>query len=224
VQLHQHPCFPGALFVAKPAILCLCVITLYSAGFTSLVEQHRIAYHEKSQGQLFCDGSSQQIIGMLLEECRRAKAEIRLQTTVEHVSKPDTQFHVKTNSGEFLCESLVVACGGLSIPKMGASGLGYWIARQFGLNIAPTQPALVPFTLTETQMQSWHGLSGVGLEAEVQCGKQRFRGGILFTHRGLSGPAMLQISSYWQPAQPLRVNLSRSSKVLGQAPMEHVGY
>jgi predicted Rossmann fold flavoprotein len=187
---------------------CISALSRYTAqDFITLVEQHRIAYHEKMQGQLFCDGSSQQIIQMLLEECRRAKAEIRLQTTVEHVSKSDTQFRVKTNSGEFICESLVVACGGLSIPKMGASGLGYWIARQFGLKIVPTQPALVPFTLAETQMQPWHALSGVGLEAEVQCGKQRFRGGFLFTHRGLSGPAMLQISSYWQPAQPLRVNL-----------------
>ena len=188
---------------------CVSALSRYTAqDFISLVEQHRIAYHEKTQGQLFCDGSSQQIINLLLEECKRAKAEVRLQTAIEEVKKPDAQFRIMTNAGEFTCESLVVACGGLSIPKMGATGLGYWIARQFGLNIVPTQPALVPFTLTETQLKQWHTLSGVGLEAEVQCGKQCFRGGLLFTHRGLSGPAMLQISSYWQPPQPLHVNLA----------------
>jgi predicted Rossmann fold flavoprotein len=193
---------------------CVSALSRYTAqDFISLVEQHGIAYHEKIQGQLFCNGSSQQIIGMLLDECRRANAEIRLQTTVEQVSKPDGQFRVKTAACDFSCESLVVASGGLSIPKMGASGLGYWIARQFGLQIVPTQPALVPFTLTETQMQSWQGLSGVSLEAEVQCGKQCFRGGVLFTHRGLSGPAMLQISSYWRPAQPLFVNLAPGQDV-----------
>ena len=204
-NLHASP----EHYLSQNPRFCVSALSRYTAqDFISLVEQHRIAYHEKTQGQLFCDGSSQQIIAMLLEECRRAHVEIRLQTVVEHVSKPDTRFRVKTGAGEFVCESLVVACGGLSIPKMGASGLGYWIARQFGLKIIPTQPALVPFTLTETQLEAWQALSGVGLEAEVECGKQRFRGGLLFTHRGLSGPSLLQISSYWQPAQPLRVNLA----------------
>jgi predicted Rossmann fold flavoprotein len=193
---------------------CVSALSRYTAqDFIALVEQHRIAYHEKIQGQLFCDDSSQRIITMLLEECRRAKAEIRLQTVVEKVSKPDSKFRVKTSVGEFVCESLVIACGGLSIPKMGATGLGYSIARQFGLKIVPTQPALVPFTLTETQLQTWNSLSGVAAEAEVQCGKQRFRGGVLFTHRGLSGPAMLQISSYWQPAQQLHIDLTPGQDV-----------
>lgn len=201
-------------FLSQNAHYCVSALSRYTAqDFISLVEQYRIAYHEKTQGQLFCDGSSQEIINMLLEECKRAKAEIRLQTTVEKVNKPDARFRVTTNAGEFVCESLVVASGGLSIPKMSASGLGYWIARQFDLNIVPTQPALVPFTLTETQLKQWHPLSGVGLEAEVQCGKQCFRGGFLFTHRGLSGPAVLQISSYWQPAQVLRVNLAPGQDV-----------
>ena len=196
---------------------CVSALARYTAqDFVALVERYRIAYHEKTQGQLFCDGSSQQIIGMLLEECQHAKTEIRLQTAVEQVSKPDNYFRVMTNAGEITCESLVVASGGLSIPKMGASGLGYWIARQFGLKIVPTQPALVPFTLTETQMQSWQGLSGVSLEAEVQCGKQSFLGGVLFTHRGFSGPAMLQISSYWQPTQALCVNLAPRQDVAAQ--------
>lgn len=188
---------------------CVSALSRYAVqDFIALVERHHIAYHEKTQGQLFCDDSSNRIITMLLEECRRAKAEIRLQAVVEEVSKPDSRFRVKTSVGAFVCDSLVVACGGLSIPKMGATGLGYSIARQFGLKIVPTQPALVPFTLTETQLQTWHSLSGVAVEAEVQCDKQRFRGGVLFTHRGLSGPAMLQISSYWQPAQQLHIDLA----------------
>jgi predicted Rossmann fold flavoprotein len=194
-------------YLSQNSRYCVSALTRYTAqDFVALVERYRIAYHEKMLGQLFCDGSSQQIIGMLLEECRLVKAEIRLQTVVEQVSKPGGQFRVRTNAGEIVCECLVVASGGLSIPKMGASGLGYWIARQFGLQIVPTQPALVPFTLTETQMQPWQGLSGVSLEAEVHCGKQSFRGGVLFTHRGFSGPAMLQISSYWRPAQALCIN------------------
>ncbi len=209
-NLHASPEY----YLSQNPRYCVSALARYTAqDFVALVEQYRIAYHEKSQGQLFCDGSSQQIISMLLEECRRAKAEIRLQTTVEQVSKPDARFRVMTNAGEVICESLVVASGGLSIPKMGASGLGYSIARQFGLKLVPTLPALVPFTLTEAQLQPWQGLSGVSLEAEVQCGRQRFRGGVLFTHRGFSGPAMLQISSYWQPAQPLCVNFAPGQDV-----------
>ena len=204
-NLHASPEY----YLSQNPRFCVSALARYTAqDFIALVEQYRIAYHEKTQGQLFCDGSSQQIIGMLLEECRRAKAEIRLQTAVEQVSKPDARFRVITNVGEVICQSLVVASGGLSIPKMGASGLGYGIARQFGLKIVSTQPALVPFTLTETQLQPWQGLSGVSLEAEVQCGRQNFRGGVLFTHRGFSGPAMLQTSSYWLPAQALCVNFA----------------
>ncbi len=196
-------------YLSRNPRYCVSALSRYTAqDFISLVEKHRIAYHEKTLGQLFCDGSSQQIIGMLLEESRQAKVTIRLQTKVEQVSKPDARFRIRMAEGEFSCESLVVACGGLSIPKMGASGLGYQIARQFGLGIVSTRAALVPFTLTESQLDLWSTLAGVALEAEIQCGKKSFREGLLFTHRGLSGPAMLQISSYWQPKDPLRVNLA----------------
>ena len=196
-------------YLSQNARYCVSALSRYTAqDFIALVQKHRIAYHEKKLGQLFCDGSSQQIIEMLLEECRWAQARIVLETQVQQVSKPGGHFCLKTSKGEYCCESLVVACGGLSIPKMGASGLGYEIARQFGLAIVPTRAALVPLTLSEAQLAMWSGLAGVALEAEVECGKRSFREGVLFTHRGLSGPAMLQISSYWQPKETLRVNLA----------------
>jgi predicted Rossmann fold flavoprotein len=198
-------------YLSQQPRYCVSALARYTAqDFMSLVEKHRIAYHEKTLGQLFCDGSSQQIIHMLLEECREAGVTIRVQTTVEEVSKPDGRFRVRTNAEEVCCESLVVASGGLSIPKMGASGLGYQIARQFDLAIVPTRAALVPFTLTEAQLEAWKTLPGVAVEAEVQCGKQRFREGLLFTHRGLSGPSILQISSYWMPNELVRLNLAPS--------------
>jgi hypothetical protein len=198
-------------YLSQQPRYCVSALSRYTAqDFISLVEKHRIAYHEKTLGQLFCDGSSRQIIDMLFEECRAAGVTIKVQTTVEEVSKPDSRFRVRTNAEEFCCESLVVASGGLSIPKMGASGFGYQIARQFDLAIVPTRAALVPFTLTEAQLERWKALAGVAVEAEVQCGKQRFREGLLFTHRGLSGPAILQISSYWMPNEPVRLNLAPS--------------
>jgi predicted Rossmann fold flavoprotein len=203
-------------FLSQNPRFCVSALSRYTAqDFISLVEKHGIAYHEKTLGQLFCDHSSQQIVNMLLEECRRAGASIRLQTKVEEVRKAATGFHVRTSEGEFACESLVVASGGLSIPKMGATGLGLQIARQFGLSVVPTRAALVPFTLSEAQLATWKGLSGVAVQSEVQCGKQKFREGMLFTHRGLSGPAMLQISSYWEPKEVLRVNMAPECDVAG---------
>jgi len=198
-------------YLSQQPRYCVSALARYTAqDFIGLVEKHRIAYHEKTLGQLFCDGSSQQIIHMLFEECREAGVTIRVQTTVEEVSKPDARFRARTSAGEFCCESLVVASGGLSIPKMGASGFGYQIARQFDLAIVPTRAALVPFTLSEAQLETWKALAGVAIDAEAHCGKQRFREGLLFTHRGLSGPAILQISSYWMPNEPVRLNLAPS--------------
>ena len=209
-NLHASP----EHFLSQNPRFCVSALSRYTAqDFISLVEKHRIAYHEKTLGQLFCDGSSQQIIDLLLDECRQAKVTIRLQTKVEEVSKADAHFRVWTSEGEFSSESLVIASGGLSIPKMGASGLGLQLAEQFGLAIVPTRAALVPFTLSEAQLEAWKGLAGLAVEADVQCGKQEFREGILFTHRGLSGPAMLQISSYWQPKEALRVNLAPGQDV-----------
>jgi predicted Rossmann fold flavoprotein len=192
-------------YLSQNPHFCMSALARYTPhDFIALVEKHNIAYHEKTAGQLFCDHSSQQIINMLLEECRQAGVKIQLNAEIQQVTKPDESFHV----GDYRCQSLVVACGGLSIPKMGATNLGYRIARDFGLSIMPTQPALVPFTLSEAQLAVWQPLAGVSLQANVKCGKQQFQEGLLFTHRGLSGPAILQISSYWQPGSGLDINLA----------------
>ena len=204
-NVHTGP----ANFISANPRFCVSALSRYSpSDFISLVEAHRIAYHEKAHGQLFCDDSSQRIVNMLLSECREAHAEVLLATTIGGITKPDDRFRVETSAGTFSCTSLVVASGGLSIPKMGATNLGYRIARDFGISIVPTRAALVPFTFTEQELDSWHDLAGVAVDAAVCFDKQSFREGMLFTHRGVSGPAMLQISSYWEPGKPLRVNLS----------------
>ena len=159
-------------YLSQNPHFCMSALARYTPhDFIALVEKHNIAYHEKTAGQLFCDHSSQQIINMLLEECRQAGVKIQLNAEIQQVTKPDESFHV----GDYRCQSLVVACGGLSIPKMGATNLGYRIARDFGLSIMPTQPALVPFTLSEAQLAVWQPLAGVSLQANVKCGKQQSR-------------------------------------------------
>ena len=172
--------------------------------FIALIKQHRIAYHEKKLGQLFCDGSSQQIVTMLLDEC--AGVTIKTHCEVKTIHKNEA-FSVETNLGTFTSESLVVATGGVSIPKMGATDFGYRVAEQFGLKVVPPKPALVPFTLAPIEWQTFGALSGVSVDALVSLGKQKFRENILLTHRGLSGPAILQISSYWKPGQAVSINL-----------------
>ncbi|HEX8176193.1 MAG TPA: NAD(P)/FAD-dependent oxidoreductase [Pyrinomonadaceae bacterium] len=174
--------------------------------FISLVEKHRIGYHEKKLGQLFCDGSSQQIIEMLLAECAASGAEILCDCRVLSVQR-DGLFRVETSRGSFVSESLVIATGGLSIPKLGATDFGYRIARQFGLKIEEPRPALVPFTLTRRMLEQLSKLTGVSLDAIVGCCDKEFRENILITHRGLSGPAILQISSYWRPDESVSINL-----------------
>ena len=172
--------------------------------FIALVKKHGIAFHEKKLGQLFCNDSAQQIVTMLLAEC--ADVTIKTHCEIKAIEK-DSMFRVTTNRGEYLSDSLVVATGGISIPKMGATDFGYRIAQQFGLKIIPPQPALVPLTLAPADLQNFVALSGVSVDALVAIGKQRFRENVLFTHRGLSGPAILQISSYWQPGQAVMINL-----------------
>jgi predicted Rossmann fold flavoprotein len=176
------------------------------ADFVSLVEKHRIAYHEKKLGQLFCDGSSRQIIEMLLTEARDARVEIRRSSSVRAVEKRNC-FEVSTNDGAIASQSLVVATGGLSIPPLGATDFGYRLARQFGLTIIEPWPALVPFTLAPETLRELGPLSGISLDASVNCDGQQFRENILITHRGLSGPAVLQISSYWHPGLGVTINL-----------------
>ncbi|HJR05973.1 MAG TPA: NAD(P)/FAD-dependent oxidoreductase [Pyrinomonadaceae bacterium] len=174
--------------------------------FVALVERHGIAYHEKKLGQLFCDGSSRQIIQMLLAECRDAQVEIRCSCRVRRIERAD-KFQVETDQGSFSCASLVVATGGLSIPQLGATDFGYKIARQFDIQIQPTRPALVPLTLPAETQARLAELSGVSLDAVAECRGAEFRENILVTHRGLSGPAILQVSSYWQPQESISLNL-----------------
>ncbi|HET7301130.1 MAG TPA: NAD(P)/FAD-dependent oxidoreductase [Oleiagrimonas sp.] len=177
--------------------------------FIALVERHGIAYHEKELGQLFCNDSSKQIVRMLLDECAAAGVQVMTSCTVAQVRRLDAGFVVRTTHGEMHAASLVVATGGLSIPRMGASGFGYELARQFGHEVLPTRAALVPLTLSGKHLDRYQDLAGVSLaEVEARVGGQAFRAGMLFTHRGVSGPAILQISSYWQPGDDLRVDLT----------------
>ena len=176
--------------------------------FIELVDRHGLNYHHKTLGQLFCDDSAQDIVDILMTECDWAGVSVNLRSEVLTVEKNDSGYKVTTSGESYQCQSLVVASGGLTMPKLGASPIGYKIAEQFGLNVLPTTAALVPFTLHDHDKQRFDGLSGISVDCLVssQCGTQ-FRENILFTHRGLSGPAILQISSFWQAGQSVVINL-----------------
>lgn len=176
--------------------------------FCSLMAEHELTWHEKTLGQLFCDQKSGAVIQLLLDELETAGGELRLQTTIGEIERKDDRFMVSTSMGPISAENLVVATGGLSIPKMGATGLAYDIARQFGHEIIQTRPALVPFTFTGALHEDFASISGVSVpvEAIAEAGPS-FVESLLFTHRGLSGPAMLQISSYWNPSEPITIDL-----------------
>ncbi len=202
-------------FLSANPHFCKSALARYTpTDFVSLVEKHGIAWHEKKLGQLFCDGSSQQIIDLLLRECQTAGVEIRCKCQVLKVNKNDW-FGVSTNQGDFESSSLVIATGGLSIAPLGATDFGYRMARQFELRIEEPRPGLVPFTLTSRMLEQLTKLSGVSLDAVVRCDGQDFRENILFTHRGLSGPAILQISSYWKPGTPISIDLLPDQDALG---------
>ncbi|ANK71448.1 MULTISPECIES: NAD(P)/FAD-dependent oxidoreductase [Ensifer] len=175
--------------------------------FLALVEKHGIAWHEKTLGQLFCDHSAKDIIKMLLSEMRDVHADLRLETAIESVERHGAGFRVMTGEGPIDAQSLVVASGGKSIPKMGATGLAYRIAEQFGLGLIETRPGLVPLTLDPAQLEAIGELAGVAADAEARSGKTAFREAVLITHRGLSGPAILQISSYWREGQEIVLRL-----------------
>jgi predicted Rossmann fold flavoprotein len=176
--------------------------------FIALVERHGIAYHEKELGQLFCDQSSKQIVRMLLDECAQAGVQVEVDCAVQDVRRTEAGFNVRTTHGEVHAEALVVASGGLSIPSMGASGFGYDLARQFGHAVLPTRAGLVPLTLSGKHLERYGDLAGVAVpQVEARVGGLSFRAGLLFTHRGVSGPAILQVSSYWQPGDDLRIDL-----------------
>ena len=174
--------------------------------FIGLVEKHGIAYHEKKLGQQFCDGSSRQIIGMLESECREAGVRVLSHCDVREVEKGD-KFVIHTSRGTFQSDALVVATGGLSFPKLGASNLGYRIARKFGIGVTELRPGLVPLTFQSTEKSFYEPLAGVALPVRITAGSRRFEEAMLFTHRGLSGPAALQISSYWDGISSLAIDL-----------------
>jgi predicted Rossmann fold flavoprotein len=196
-------------FLSANPKFCVSALRRYRPrDFIALVERYGIAYHEKTLGQLFCDGSAKQIIDMLLTEMKAARAVLRLETSFQDVTKTEGGFEVTLSSGKVACASLVVACGGKSIPKMGATGLGYEIAKEFGIGLIETRPALVPLTFEAGMLARLTPLSGVALDAVVAHGRTKFREGMLFTHRGLSGPSILQISSYWREGDEIRVDMA----------------
>ncbi|MGO4525261.1 NAD(P)/FAD-dependent oxidoreductase [Microvirga sp. 2MCAF35] len=197
-----------ANFISQNPSFAISALRRYTQrDFIALVERYGIAYHEKTLGQLFCDGSSKQIIDLLLNEMRQANVELRLSTSVESVEKTSEGFALKLSQGMVQCRSVVVATGGKSIPKMGATGFGYDLAQQFGLKIIETRPALVPLTLEPTMLERLTPLAGVSVDAVASCRKTSFAEAMLFTHRGLSGPAILQISSYWREGDEIELAL-----------------
>jgi predicted Rossmann fold flavoprotein len=198
---------PGRFSSGNPHF-CTSALSRYTqSDFIGLVQRHRIPFHEKTLGQLFCDGSARAIVAMLLEECALGGVDLRLGQAVSSVTRSDNQFRVETASGRFTAPALVLATGGLSIPKMGATGFSHDIARRFGLRVTETLPGLVPFKADTDQSGYDTALAGVSLEAVASFEKQSFREGILFTHRGLSGPAILQISSYWRQGAAIVLDL-----------------
>ncbi|ATS21583.1 membrane protein [Xanthomonas phaseoli pv. phaseoli] len=195
-------------FISANRHFCKSALARYSpADFVEMVERHAIAYHEKELGQLFCDISSKQIVRMLLDECDAAGVQIRTQCDVQSVQRGSDGFEVQTSQGCVQTQSLIVATGGLSIPSMGASGFGYTLAKQFGHALLPTRAGLVPLMLSGTHQERFQALSGLALPVQAQCNGASFRNFMLLTHRGVSGPAILQISSYWQPGDDLRLDL-----------------
>ncbi|MEQ9682880.1 MAG: NAD(P)/FAD-dependent oxidoreductase, partial [Rhodospirillales bacterium] len=201
-NLHAAP----ANFLSDNPHFCVSALKRYTQrDFIALVEKHGIAYHEKTLGQLFCDDSAQQIIDMLLAEARGA--DIRTAVDVTAVARDGDRFRVATDKGMFSGAALVIATGGPSIPKMGASRFAYDIAKQFGLRVVTPRPGLVPLTFDRDMLARLDGLSGVSVAATATLGKVRFAEALLFTHRGLSGPVVLQISSYWQPGDTILFDL-----------------
>ena len=205
-------CQPENFLSANPHFAKSALACYAPADFIALVEKHDIPYHEKTLGQLFCDRSARDVLGMLEAECQQAGASIFLNTKIQEVERP-REFVVRTADAEFKAPALVVATGGLSIPKIGATSLGYDLARQFGLAIREPWPGLVPLLLGAEDGSHYRDLAGVSAEVIASCGGQQFREKMLITHRGLSGPAILQISSYWKKPQPILIDLAPGHEV-----------
>ena len=199
---------PGAYLSQNPHFCKSALARFTQWDFIDLVNKHGIAWHEKTLGQLFCDDSAQQIVDMLVDECEKGNVACRLRSEVLSVAKDDTGFTLELNGMTVGCEKLVIATGGLSMPGLGASPFGYKIAEQFGLNVLPTRAGLVPFTLHKPLLEELQVLAGVAVPSVITAENGTvFRENLLFTHRGLSGPAVLQISSYWQPGEFVSINL-----------------
>ena len=204
-NVNAHP----SKFISKNPKFIISALNQYTQNdFIKLIKKHNIKFHEKKLGQLFCDESAQQITDMLLLECQMANVTLKKDTVIINVDKQNDQYIVAVNSDKYACSSLIVATGGLSIPKIGASKFGYEIAKKFNLNIIEPLPALVPLTFSEKILFMCKELSGLSLEALISFNKNFFEEGMLFTHRGLSGPSILQISSYWKLGSSIKINLS----------------
>jgi len=196
-------------FISANPRFCISALSRYKpADIIALLERHGIAWHEKTLGQLFCDGSATQVVDLLKAEMAEAGASLRLATPVLGVSKSADGFRVSLPGADVACEALVIASGGKSIPKMGATGFGYQVADQFGVGVVETRPGLAPLTFETGLLERLKPLAGVSLDVRVSCGKTRFEEAMLFTHRGLSGPAILQISSYWRPGEAIEVDMA----------------
>ena len=204
---------PGNYLSDNPHFCISALKRFTQFDFEALVQKHGVAYHEKTLGQLFCDESAKDILNLLLKECEQAKVKIQLDTEVS-CTAGKVAFQLNTPAGKIQCQSLVIATGGLSFPSMGASPFGYHVAEQFGLKVLPVRAGLVPLTLHSKDLEILAPLSGLSVPVEVSVKGQSFREAMLFTHRGLSGPAILQISSYWHPGEVLHINLLPDENVL----------
>ncbi|MBB3314905.1 hypothetical protein FHT77_000747 [Rhizobium sp. BK181] len=198
---------PKSFLSANPHFCKSALARFTPSDFIAMVDRHRIAWHEKTLGQLFCDDTAKDVIRMLLDEMQAAGAALHLRTEIVDVEKSGEGFRIATSEGTYECRSLVIATGGKSIPKMGATGLAYRIAEQFGLPLVETRPGLVPLTMDQATLENLSELSGISAPAEIRHGKTAFREALLFTHRGLSGPAILQISSYWREGDDITVDI-----------------
>ena len=195
-------------FLSQNPHFCKSALARYTQwDFIEMVARHGVPYHEKKLGQLFCDNKSSDILQMLLDECASASADLRMDTRIEEIGKTAYGYQLATSAGPFQCQSLVIATGGLSIPTLGATGFGYQVARQFGHSLLPTRAGLVPFTITDQLKALCTGLSGTSVDCIASCNGTSFRENLLFTHRGLSGPAILQVSSFWEAGDTVEINL-----------------
>lgn len=206
-------CQPENFISGNPHFARSALARYTPADFIALVERHRIPYHEKTLGQLFCDRSALDITNMLERECRAAGVQLFLKTKIYEVERT-TEYVVRTEAGEFRAPALVVACGGLSIPKLGATGMGYDLAKRFGLKVRPIRPGLVPLVFDAKDRSRYCDLAGVSTLVDVACAGNSFREKMLITHRGLSGPAILQISSYWRKSEAIRIDLAPGREVM----------